>query len=81
MGPLSALCPNLHRAFDRGLVSIDENYRILVSDHITEDATYPCALKALKGKKMFLPSAQNHYPAQEALEWHRGEGITKSMTA
>jgi putative restriction endonuclease len=34
-----ALCPNMHRAFDRGLLSIDENYRILVSDHLTEDKT------------------------------------------
>ena len=68
-----ALCPNMHRAFDRGLLSIDENYRILVSDHLTEDRDHPYALTPLKGKKIGLPKEQNHYPAQEALAWHRGE--------
>ena len=73
-----ALCPNMHRAFDRGLLSIDENYRILVSDHLTEDKTHPYALTQLNGKKIVLPKEQNHYPAQEALAWHREE-IFKSQ--
>lgn len=62
-----ALCPNMHGDFDRGLLSIDENYDILVSDHLTEDITHPYALTQLKGKKIGLPKEQNHYPAQEAL--------------
>lgn len=66
-----ALCPNMHRAFDRGLLSIDDSYRILVSEHLTEDQNHPYALNALKGRKIILPQQQNHYPAQEALEWHR----------
>jgi len=68
-----ALCPNLHRAFDRGLVSIDAEHRILVSTHITEDEKHPYGLKQLAGKKMTLPTQQIHYPAQEALAWHRIE--------
>ncbi|RYF23874.1 MAG: restriction endonuclease [Flavobacteriales bacterium] len=68
-----ALCPNMHRAFDRGLLSIDEDYRILVSEHLTENKTHPYALNVLKGRQIILPQQQNHYPAQEALAWHRGE--------
>jgi putative restriction endonuclease len=68
-----ALCPNMHRAFDRGLISIDQDYRILVSRHLTEDKNHPYALNALKGKKIILPQHQNHYPTQEALAWHRAE--------
>lgn len=68
-----ALCPNMHRAFDRGLLSIDQDYRILVSDHLTEDKTHPYALTQLKGKKIILPKEQNHYPKQEALAWHMEE--------
>lgn len=68
-----ALCPNMHRAFDRGLLSIDQNYRILVSDHLTEDKNHAYALAPLKGKKIVLPKEKNHYPAQEALAWHREE--------
>ncbi|MNK60634.1 hypothetical protein D3C87_797730 [compost metagenome] len=72
-----ALCPNMHRAFDRGLLSIDEDYRILVSQNVAEDKTHPYALNALKGRKIILPKQQNHYPAQEALAWHRGEVFKK----
>lgn len=66
-----ALCPNLHRVFDRGLVSVNPDYRILVSKHLTEDEKHPYGLKQLAGKKMLLPIQQTHYPAQEALTWHR----------
>lgn len=68
-----ALCPNMHRAFDHGLLSIDENYRILVSEHITEDQEHPYALASLKGRKILLPKEQRYYPAKEALKWHRSE--------
>ncbi|WP_442587463.1 HNH endonuclease [Pedobacter sp. AW31-3R] len=66
-----ALCPNLHRAFDRGLVSLDDDYQILVSDHIYEDENHPYSLKKLKAKKMYLPVHQNAHPALENLRWHR----------
>ncbi|EOR95927.1 hypothetical protein ADIARSV_0877 [Arcticibacter svalbardensis MN12-7] len=32
-----ALCPNLHRAFDRGLITIESAYSIVTSKHINED--------------------------------------------
>lgn len=66
-----ALCPNLHRAFDRGLVSIDTDYRILVSNHLNEDEKHPYGLKQLAGKKMRLPIQQIHHPETEAVNWHR----------
>lgn len=68
-----ALCPNLHRAFDRGLVSVHADYRILVSPHVTELVEHPYGLKKLAGQKILLPQTINHYPAQEVLEWHRGK--------
>lgn len=66
-----ALCPNLHRAFDRGLVSIDENYTIMVSAHIDELADPPYSLSKLKGKPILVPELQHYYPSQENLAWHR----------
>jgi putative restriction endonuclease len=66
-----ALCPNLHRAFDRGLISIDSNYRILVSTHLIEDNEHPYSLKQLNGKPINLPSARLYYPEPENLNWHR----------
>ena len=31
-----ALCPNMHRAFDRGLIAIDDDYRVMVSKNFME---------------------------------------------
>lgn len=66
-----ALCPNLHRAFDRGFVSVDEDYRVLVSSHIDEDRSHPYSLKSLEGRPILLPSTAQYQPAQENLVWHR----------
>jgi len=66
-----ALCPNLHRAFDRGLVSIDEDYRIIVSTHVLEDGEHIYGIGKLHGKTMSLPSEKTQYPAKEYTSWHR----------
>jgi len=66
-----ALCPNMHRAFDRGLLSIDSDYSILVSKHIHEDDNHPYSFQRLAGKEVRLPEKSIHYPDQAALAWHR----------
>ncbi|WP_312334712.1 HNH endonuclease [Sphingobacterium sp.] len=66
-----ALCPNLHRAFDRGLVSVDEDYTIMVSTHIDELVDHPYSLSKLNGQSILLPYLQQYYPSQENLAWHR----------
>lgn len=68
-----ALCPNLHRAFDRGLVSVDDDYRILVSSHIDDDIAHPYSLRKLEGKSIILPEQKHYCPSQENLGWHRRE--------
>ncbi|MBB2951603.1 HNH endonuclease [Sphingobacterium sp. JUb56] len=68
-----ALCPNLHRAFDRGLVSVDQDYRILVSRHIRELGEHPYSLKKLEGNKIIIPKSEQYHPSQENLAWHRRE--------
>ena len=66
-----ALCPNLHRAFDRGLIGIDSAYRILVSAYVIEDKDHPYSLKQLNGKSINLPLNRLYYPEPENLDWHR----------
>lgn len=68
-----ALCPNLHRAFDRGLVGVDDNYKIIVSAHIHDDVSHPYSLTKLIGRPIILPQQAQYYPSQENLEWHRRE--------
>jgi len=66
-----ALCPNLHRAFDRGLITVDEKLQVKVSPTIAEDESNTYALKKMAGKRLSLPFGSIHYPASTNLAWHR----------
>lgn len=72
-----ALCPNLHRAFDRGLISIDSDYKVIVSDQIVENKSHPYGLEKLKGTQILLPSEKHLWPDQSNLEWHRKNRFSK----
>lgn len=65
-----ALCPNLHRAFDRGLIALDNDYRVLVSSAFTENET-PYGIRQFEGKPIALPTKPEHWPLVGNLEWHR----------
>lgn len=47
--------PNLHRVFDRGLVFVDQDHRILVSRYIRELGEHPYSLQKSEGTKLILP--------------------------
>ena len=72
-----ALCPNLHRAFDRGIIGVDAHYRVVVSRYITEDETQAYHLKHLAGKELFLPMPKVHLPSLENFVWHLGARFEK----
>lgn len=67
-----ALSPNLHRAYDRGLITITENYLVKVSPAISENNS-PYSLGQFDGKQILLPQNRNHYPSIENLKWHHRE--------
>jgi putative restriction endonuclease len=60
----------LHRAFDRGLIGIDENYRVIVSDKFIENES-GFNIGLFKKKEILLPNLANHFPSQENLNRHR----------
>lgn len=64
-----SLSPNFHRAFDRGLISLNEEYRVIVSNSFTESASN-FALKSFEGKRILLPSEKHHLPSIENIKWH-----------
>lgn len=65
-----ALCPNMHRAFDRGLIAIDDEYRVLISSRFMEsNSSY--SLNQFKGREILLPGNPAYHPSQEKLEKHR----------
>lgn len=65
-----ALCPNLHRAFDRGLIAIAENYKVVVSNAFREDESN-YSIRAYNGKQISLPKMKSYYPLRENFAWHR----------
>jgi len=65
-----SLCKLHHWLFDRGLISLDNDYRILVSDDVEEESP-DGLLKGFRRKMIWLPEREMHHPAEEALEWHR----------
>jgi putative restriction endonuclease len=66
-----ALSPTLHRAFDRGLISIDKEYRVMIAKDLYESASAH-SIKSFEGKTILLPSNPKFHPAQENFKWHRG---------
>ena len=71
-----SLSPTLHRAFDRFLITIDSNYRVLISPSLLERENSPYNLRQFEGTQIILPEKDQWYPSQEALEWHRSQLIT-----
>lgn len=71
-----ALCPNLHRAFDRGLIAIDDNYKVIVSKTFKEDETN-YSIKVFEKQQIILPKQKMHYPLVNNFEWHK-QNIFKS---
>ncbi len=66
-----ALCPNLHRAFDRGAISINDNYEIILSKSFKENVESEYSFHKLEGKSIILPSNSQYNPSLEGFAWHR----------
>ncbi len=65
-----ALCPNLHRAFDRGLISINEKFQVMVSNKFIEnDSQY--GIHQFEGKHIWLSDESKYHPSQGSLANHR----------
>ncbi len=71
-----ALCPNLHRAYDRGIIGIDEKYRVVVSRHFKEDTAVSYSLNALAGTQLYLPMPKTHFPKVEIFCGIWGSGLS-----
>jgi putative restriction endonuclease len=66
-----ALCPNLHRAFDRGLISINDDYRVMLSSGFTENKVSPFNFQQLDGQLLILPTNERFCPSLAGFSWHR----------
>jgi len=66
-----ALSPNLHRAFDRGLISISDDFTVLVKKSFVENLKSVYNISQFEGHKIFLPLNPLHSPSLENIWIHR----------
>jgi len=66
-----ALCPNLHRAFDRGLIAISDQYRVMLSKSFVEDGQSAFNITQFENQQILLPQTEAYFPALENLQYHR----------
>ena len=67
-----SLSPNLHRAYDRGLITINKDYIVRVSPTVIDnDSVY--SISQFEGKQIALPNDPKNYPSVESLIWHTKE--------
>jgi putative restriction endonuclease len=66
-----SFCKNHHWAFDNGLFTLDDEYRIIVSSSFQEESPHAKAITDFHGEFILLPNSNKYLPMLEALEWHR----------
>ena len=66
-----ALCKLHHWAFDNGLISIDDDFCLLISPRFEENGNEAFLLRQLHSRKIFLPKQQSFLPSFGAIQWHR----------
>ena len=67
-----ALCPNLHRAFDRHLFWIDTDYRVRVAEGFGELGGHDYGVQRFNGQPLRLPQVRAWWPRPENLLAQRG---------
>ena len=53
-----SLGPNLHRAFDRGLVSLNSELKVIVSNSFTENESNS-SIKVMRAKRLYYQQIKN----------------------
>ena len=62
---------DLHILFDRGYVTVDEDYRFVVSPRLEAEYHNGRDYYARTGHRILLPDAAAQHPSPELLAWHR----------
>ena len=61
---------DIHSVFDAGYVTIDEQYRFVVSDRVKTDFNNGSEYRRLHGTLLSIPAGPLDRPDREALRWH-----------
>jgi putative restriction endonuclease len=67
-----ALSKNAHWQFDRGLWSLNDDYKVIVNkEKFIEEGVPGQRLADFEGRRIFLPSEPKYWPERDYLGWHR----------
>jgi putative restriction endonuclease len=69
---------DVHTLFDRGYISVDPKYRLLVSPRLRQDFGNGDQFYARAGEVIDLPERRGNRPNPEFLEWHLSEVFNAS---
>jgi putative restriction endonuclease len=64
---------DIHTIFDLGYVTVDEDFKFVVSDRVRTDFNNGNEYRRLHGEPLFVPQAPANRPAPAALRWHNEE--------
>ncbi|MDE5418462.1 HNH endonuclease [Labilibaculum sp. DW002] len=65
-----AMSPTIHRAFDRGMLAISDDYTILIHKNV-RDYSPSNGLVDYQNRSIFLPGNESFYPSLERIKEHR----------
>ncbi|MHA7845168.1 phosphorothioated DNA-binding restriction endonuclease [Serratia sp. D1N4] len=68
-----ALCSLHHSAFDMGVIGLDDNMKLLVSEGVNGSQMVERLFWDFAGRAILLPKNAEHYPLEQFVEWHRGQ--------
>lgn len=68
-----SLCPNLHRAFDRHLFWVDDDYRVRVAEGFGELGGHDYGVQRFNGQQLRLPKVRAWWPRVENLVAQRDQ--------
>jgi putative restriction endonuclease len=66
-----ALCKLCHWAFDKGMIGVSEEYKVITSLHIEANHNVPGFLQMLSDSGIRMPADKKLCPSQKYLKWHR----------
>jgi putative restriction endonuclease len=66
-----SMCNLCHWSFDKGLMSVGNDYEVLVSKRVQVEKNLPGHILTLSDRNIFTPDEQKFWPAQDNLNWHR----------
>ena len=68
-----ALSRSAHWAFDRGILTISDQYEVVVNPKISNASVSKFPALEIDRRKIVLPLDQRYWPHPDALAWHRQE--------